>query len=183
MTRCPGDLKSHILSVSESVIREGHKKKLPGPKVVEEGGGGVGCFFFFLNVSFTFLLPFLPSFFFFFLLLSDSLPKVVLELFWTWVQFRSLSRMKNRGTWSQEILTVDHWREFVWEAFCISFSLGGKNYGFISHGQGGITKTVWFLFLAIRSSELQWCRSCSWLCRWFASAARSRWVWVLVTRP
>ncbi|CAK9019299.1 Elongation factor 3B (EF-3B) (Homolog of EF-3) (Translation elongation factor 3B) [Durusdinium trenchii] len=32
----PGDLKSHALSVSESVIREGHKKKLPGPKVVEE---------------------------------------------------------------------------------------------------------------------------------------------------
>ena len=31
----PGELKSHILSVSESVIREGHKKKLPGPKVVE----------------------------------------------------------------------------------------------------------------------------------------------------
>eukprot|EP00435_Cladocopium_sp_Y103_P046087 s681_g13.t1 len=31
-----GELKSHILSVSESVIREGHKKKLPGPKVVEE---------------------------------------------------------------------------------------------------------------------------------------------------
>ena len=31
----PGELKRHILSVSESVIREGHKKKLPGPKVVE----------------------------------------------------------------------------------------------------------------------------------------------------
>eukprot|EP00434_Breviolum_minutum_P020468 symbB.v1.2.018050.t2/scaffold1425.1/size119490/8 len=31
-----GELKTHILSVSESIIREGHKKKLPGSKVVEE---------------------------------------------------------------------------------------------------------------------------------------------------
>eukprot|EP00913_Durusdinium_trenchii_P027077 g25412.t1 len=31
----PGDLKSHALSVSESVIREGHKKKLPGPKELQ----------------------------------------------------------------------------------------------------------------------------------------------------
>lgn len=32
-----GELKTHILSVSESIIREGHKKKLPGSKVVEAG--------------------------------------------------------------------------------------------------------------------------------------------------
>ncbi|CAE7202660.1 HEF3 [Symbiodinium sp. CCMP2592] len=32
----PGDLQKFLLAVSASVIREGHKKKMPGPKVVEE---------------------------------------------------------------------------------------------------------------------------------------------------
>ncbi|CAJ1345754.1 unnamed protein product [Effrenium voratum] len=32
----PGELQSHIRHVAASIIREGHKKKVPGPKVVEE---------------------------------------------------------------------------------------------------------------------------------------------------
>ena len=39
IAKSAGELQSHIRHVAASIIREGHKKKVPGPKVVEARKG------------------------------------------------------------------------------------------------------------------------------------------------